>query len=404
MTSIKDVINSSSNGSCSTSVAKGLSLEIIGQMNLLVPNVLVDFSDLKVVLDASVNPFLQPKAKASLAKAIADKGAKITINSAYRTIAQQFILWSWYKAGKCGIPLAALPGKSNHEDGLAIDTPDYEAFKSALTSNGWVWQGGNDNVHYSYRGGGTRDDIGNVGIKAFQILWNKHNPGDLLQVDGIWGNNTSSRLLRSPIDGFGVVQSINPVVPPSPSRWNIALQKAPTTGASSVTAKQDNLPAGIASSYDMAKTDLPKLLGVAQQIVSVGKRFNIPPALIAALASRESRGGSALDKNGWGDRGNAFGILQVDKRYHTIAGGSSPTSQAHIEQATSILVDYLAQVAAKHPDWADEYVLKGAVVAYNSGVKNVQSKEGMDRGTTGDDYGSDVIARAKFFAKQASFL
>ena len=39
----------------------------------------------------------------------------------------------------------------------------------------------------------------------------------------------------------------------------------------------------------------------------------IHPALIGAFASRESRAGAALDKNGYGDHGRAYGLLQVVK-------------------------------------------------------------------------------------------
>ena len=66
-------------------------------------------------------------------------------------------------------------------------------------------------------------------------------------------------------------------------------------------------------------------------------------------------------------------------------------------QCAEILTQYLADVEAKHPDWPDKYILKGALVAYNSGVKNVQSIEGMDRGTTGNDYGADTAARAQYW-------
>ena len=39
-------------------------------------------------------------------------------------------------------------------------------------------------------------------------------------------------------------------------------------------------------------------------------------------------------------------------------------------------------------------------MAYNAGLKNVQTLENMDKGTTGDNYGSDVLARAKWFQKK----
>lgn len=42
----------------------------------------------------------------------------------------------------------------------------------------------------------------------------------------------------------------------------------------------------------------------------------------------------------------------------------------------------------------------GGISAYNAGVKNVQTYEKMDTGTTKDDYASDVVARAQFYKNQ----
>jgi hypothetical protein len=119
--------------------------------------------------------------------------------------------------------------------------------------------------------------------------------------------------------------------------------------------------------------------------------------MLTAICCRESNQGHALDSNGEGDGGAAFGVGQVDKRYHTQRGRPDPYSYEHLEQAASIAAQYRDEVAAKHPDWADRYVLKGAAVAYNSGVGNVATIENMDGGTTGSDYGADVMARAQFY-------
>ena len=54
-------------------------------------------------------------------------------------------------------------------------------------------------------------------------------------------------------------------------------------------------------------------------------------------------------------------------------------------------------VRLKHPDWSDENILKGACVAYNAGASNVRTIEKMNEGTTHNDYGDDVIARAQFY-------
>lgn len=45
------------------------------------------------------------------------------------------------------------------------------------------------------------------------------------------------------------------------------------------------------------------------------------------------------------------------------------------------------------------FLISGGISAYNAGTRNVQTYEGMDVGTTHDDYANDVVARAKFFQR-----
>ncbi|WP_249039665.1 transglycosylase SLT domain-containing protein, partial [Archangium gephyra] len=185
------------------------------------------------------------------------------------------------------------------------------------------------------------------------------------------------------------------VTPPPPAHTgtlNAILLEYEPSGASATTARQDKLPAGVGSSHKMADADKPLLRTLADSFLQAARRYGMPPALLAAIASRESRGGALL-KNGWGDNGNGYGVMQVDKNYHQPVG--EPNSLEHILQATGILHDYHVQVKANHPDWPAVHQLRGALVAYNSGVGNVKTIARMDIGTTGNDYSNDVWARAQ---------
>lgn len=213
MATVGEIIKSRANGGCSTAFVKGLSLQIIDEMNLLIPNVLVSFDDLDVSGNpASVNFFAQPKAKDALRRAIRRRGVTLSLNSAYRTVVQQHILFSWQ--GSPCVKTAAKPGKSNHEDGFAIDTPDFAAWRSALEAENWDWFGTGDKVHFTYVGGGVRDDIGDIGVKAFQMLWNKNNPRDQIEVGTGYGPQTAARLNRCPADGFPRARIIKLLAPP----------------------------------------------------------------------------------------------------------------------------------------------------------------------------------------------
>ncbi|XP_019631534.1 PREDICTED: teneurin-3-like isoform X1 [Branchiostoma belcheri] len=175
------------------------------------------------------------------------------------------------------------------------------------------------------------------------------------------------------------------------------ITKVDATGASKTTAKQDKLKIeGPAASQKMAKTDQKNVDKYKDIIMEVAKEKNIDPAIIAAIISRETRGGTQLKQDGFGRYDeNGFGIMQVDKRYHTPVG--EPRSIEHVRQATDILVESIKGIQRKFPDWTTEQQLKGGISAYNGGLGNVRTYEGMDIGTPGNDYANDTVERAKWY-------
>lgn len=188
--------------SCSTAGLRGIDRQIIAEMNEIEPNVLVSFDDLNVRLGAAVWPLLQLPAKRALARAIADRGRPMIVNSGYRTIAQQQVLFNHYQAGRCGIIIAARPPRSNHQSGLAIDVEDAIGWKPFLERYGWKRLVG-DPPHFDFLGGGTRD-IRGLAVLAFQRLWNKNNLSDRINEDGFFGPQTERRLNNSFVEGFDI--------------------------------------------------------------------------------------------------------------------------------------------------------------------------------------------------------
>jgi hypothetical protein len=191
---------------CSTVVVRELDKQLIDEMNRILANCLVSFGDFNVDNGEAVHPFLQPPAKEALKRAIDDRGQKLLVNSAYRTIAQQLILFN----NQCG-SLVARPGLSNHQSGLALDIEDPEGWLPFLENHGWRWFGSADRPHFDYEGDDTQD-IRHTAVLAFQRLWNRYNPNDSIEEDGEFGAATEARLYKSPIEGFGVtVNSATPV-------------------------------------------------------------------------------------------------------------------------------------------------------------------------------------------------
>ena len=148
----------------------------------------------------------------------------------------------------------------------------------------------------------------------------------------------------------------------------------------------------------MAKTDLRRVTALKDRFNAAAALTGLPPALLGAVASRESRCGPALASDGTGDGGQAFGIMQVDHRFHTIEGKPDPRSQAHINQASGILKDFLAAMVRKFPTATPVRQLQAAVAAYNCDSSNVASPDSADARTTGHDYSNDVWERARFYA------
>lgn len=198
------------------------------------------------------------------------------------------------------------------------------------------------------------------------------------------------------IDGVLYVPAEAAQKPPEASnRWEAALDALETTSPTGAWGKRRG---GIAASradvdYNRARLPGPWYMERVKQVAEI---HNLPPWLLLGIFDRESNHGRAL-QNGYGDNGNGFGVGQVDRRYHTQLGKPDPYAVEHMGQCCDIFTDYLRQIEKKHPGWADKYVLKGAVVAYNSGVKNVATIQNMDKGTTGDDYGADTCARAQYW-------
>ncbi len=187
---------------CSTAVAAPLSQQLVDEINCLAPGTLSRIDSIAgVSLGSSVIPWLQTPAANSLEAAVMARGTTLALNSALRTLPQQLMLYRWYQMGACGITLAATPGTSPHEGGLAVDTSDYAAWQSALESHGWRWHGAGDLVHFDYVAGGTVSLAGES-VRAFQTLWNRNHPTDLIATDGAYGPQTELRLRMSPTEGF----------------------------------------------------------------------------------------------------------------------------------------------------------------------------------------------------------
>ncbi|KAH9513894.1 hypothetical protein Btru_031686 [Bulinus truncatus] len=110
---------------------------------------------------------------------------------------------------------------------------------------------------------------------------------------------------------------------------------------------------GVEASYSEVRIDLPYLNKNKTCYQTTADKYCIQASVIAAIASRESRGGKYIEKtNGYGDSGKAYGIMQCDKNTSGLNCTSVKwNSCEHIDMMINkILINFIKQVCATSTD------------------------------------------------------
>ena len=187
--------------SCSTAVVIGLSQQIADEVGCLSPNALVRVAATSRLTRSSSAALLYFEKSAATGLVAASQEGSLQVNSGFRTIAQQYLLYRWYVNGHCGITAAATVGHSNHEGGRAVDLANYSSRISIMSRHGWAHDVAGDPVHFDHTA--SADNRG-LDTKAFQHLWNANHPSDKIAEDGDYGPQTESRLKLAPATGFAI--------------------------------------------------------------------------------------------------------------------------------------------------------------------------------------------------------
>jgi hypothetical protein len=206
-----DTVQHAAVDSCTTASVDGLSRQIIAQARCIRPNAFVPLpSRPNLVIAPQVFPYLELEARDHLVKAVdARPKQKMTVNSALRTVAQQYLVWRWSATKRCGVPLATPPGQSNHEVGFALDIAEAASWRPALEAQNFKWLGPSDRVHFDYKSSSSAGRVA-TDVLAFQKLWNKNHPTDKIAEDGRYSPATEQRLKQAPADGFPLGPSCKP--------------------------------------------------------------------------------------------------------------------------------------------------------------------------------------------------
>ena len=198
--------------SCSTITVKGLSQQLIDQMNCLDPGVMKSFDGAPdLSYGAVVFPYQQGPATDALTAVAANNGGTMPISSALRSVPQQYLLYEWYQRGLCNANLAASPGRSNHNGGLAVDIGDSSVWRTPMRNASYVDNVSGEPWHFYYSGAGGKD-VRNLSVLAFQQLYNWNFPQNEITEDGLYGPQTETALVASPAEGFAEQPSCQAVM------------------------------------------------------------------------------------------------------------------------------------------------------------------------------------------------
>nr|XP_054510318.1 lysozyme g-like [Agelaius phoeniceus] len=162
-----------------------------------------------------------------------------------------------------------------------------------------------------------------------------------------------------------------------------------TTGALGTTVKAD----GVSCKFLPQRRQQKNMEKYQAKMAKAGNGEGLAPALIDCWCFL-SRAGTEL-KDGLGDHGNAFGLIQAGKQHHKI--GKPWNTEEHLGQDTEILYRMI-NPEKKSLSWTEVQHLRGGISAYNAGVNSVQTYDKMGIGKI-HNYASDGDVRPRFYKK-----
>lgn len=160
--------------------------------------------------------------------------------------------------------------------------------------------------------------------------------------------------------------------------------------------------AEVKSALDTAKADkagVDRAIGDWNTIVAAANAHGIDPALLGAIGLRESGYRNIDQPDGLGR-----GIFQIDLGAHP----DVTEAQAHdlafsADYAAALLASNMATLRAEFPDFTAEQLTQATAASYNFGTDDISGNPAtIDVGTTGGNYGSNVVALMDAFKDPAS--
>ncbi len=247
-------------------------------------------------------------------------------------------------------------------------------------------------------------------VRELQAVLRRYDPA--MVMDGLFGAGTE-RTVRALQKAHGL--RADGVV--GPETWQV-LMSPDATGCLERFATSYPLD------HPILLEDLEAAARYGAPILDAAAETGIPPAVVAALGSRQSRWGLALNPQGpegSGDftprpfrpperqgtlpadgRGFERGLMGLDYDRHEFArNGDWRDPAENIRYACRVLCDARA-LLRRRTVLCGQALLRGALAAYNCGVENVLRAVRLgcdvDFYTAGRDFSRELLNRAGFFA------
>ncbi|MEE2902340.1 MAG: peptidoglycan-binding protein [Myxococcota bacterium] len=158
-----------------------------------------------------------------------------------------------------------------------------------------------------------------------------------------------------------------------------------------------------ASARRKATEDLGRIGMLAPMISRIATRYDIPPAILAAIVSRESRGRNVIGDNGYG-----HGLAQVDSgsflEWTRRWRASGKPAEEGLRKGAEIFANKRSFLRGRFSSLTSDQLTAATLSSYNAGEGTVAwaLRRGVspDSYTTGKNYSRDVLNRAAVFAEK----
>lgn len=179
----------------------GLSRQLVDAIECLRPGTLgeIPLDETLHMLSPDRPNLLDTRAIADLRAAAAAGDRPMVVRWGYRDVGLQQLFWLQDQYQGCAV--AARPGNSNHQNGLAVDLDDWQYWEPIMRAHGWENNLANDRVHFDYQ---RASDIGlgPFSLYAFQELWNANHPEATLPLSGELDAETDEALASADLEGL----------------------------------------------------------------------------------------------------------------------------------------------------------------------------------------------------------